>query len=179
MAKHMENQYQARADFHEAYPALFSSLTKYFTCRVAVTADCDDLLGETFLEAWRSLHTYNKEKAALNTWVFQIAKRRLARYWAARNLPIEFTDDLERRVDALTQTTSAHIDTHLAATLLLEKLEQTLTPEELALCHMRFVDGLSFTEISERTGRSHGSLRTWLSRLRKRRHEYIHEINNL
>lgn len=52
-----------------------------------------DLLQETFINAWNKAHQYNSEKGRFYTWIYRIAKNKVLNYLRKHDILIQ-TDDL-------------------------------------------------------------------------------------
>jgi RNA polymerase sigma-70 factor (ECF subfamily) len=119
----------------------------------AAPDDAGDIVQDTFVQAMNKLATL-KEPAAFGTWVATIA-RNTARMMHRRDLRlVELPDDLPD-----TRPPSEDLDGDLVLAALKRLPEAYREPLLL-----RLVEGLSGTEIAERTGMTHGSVRVNLFR---------------
>ena len=122
-------------------------------------AEAEDVLQETFLEAWRNATRYNPERAQLAGWLTTIAKSRALDRLRTRAVdektrerqgaePKPVPSGLDARVDAERQR--HRLRTHLA-----------LLPEELSTpLKLAWNEGLSQTDIAQRTGLPLGTVKT-------------------
>ena len=122
----------------------------------------EDVHQEVFLEVWRRGPAYDPARASLGTWIMLIARSRAI-------------DDLRRRVPEPLDPQSAagaaldHEDAVASPDLLIERWAMAvrvagLPPEEARMLRMRFHDGLSQTEIAERTGIPLGTVKSYMVR---------------
>jgi len=135
-----------------------SILYKHIRRMVIDHADADDLLQETFVKAWKSLHRF-EGKSKLKTWLYTIASNTCLTFLNQKKkrffLPIadisgELTQKLSQNQDLMNSDVIQY--TFQAALLKL--------PEKQRLVfNMRYFDELSYEEIAEITGVSIGGLK--------------------
>jgi RNA polymerase sigma-70 factor, ECF subfamily len=107
----------------------------------------EDVHQQVFLEVWQRAPSYDPERASVLTWIMTIARSRAVDEQRRRRPePRDPADGLE----------PAEEDPELSPDALLERwrvahLLSRLRPEEAELLRMRFYEGLSQAEISERT----------------------------
>ena len=144
----------------EWFSAYESELGKYLVQFVRDRALAEDLLQETFHDAYRArraLPTIRNPRA----WLYGIARKHAL--GALRR---------QRRLDraiarlVLRNEQPAAIDRRAAA--ILNLLEDTLAPEDRALVLLRYLHGFDANELAEMTGRSPAAVRQRLSRARTR-----------
>lgn len=114
--------------------------------------DSADLVQETFLTAWRQLHTL-RDAEAFGGWLMAIARNtaRQSRRGALKLVSLEETMPATAKEPELDGQTALD-----AIRSLPETYRETLV--------LRLVEGLSGPEIAERTGLTHGSVRVNLHR---------------
>jgi RNA polymerase sigma-70 factor (ECF subfamily) len=127
--------------------------------------DADDVLEETFWQAWRQASRYDAGRGAVGTWLLTIARSRALDQLRSRTRLREDTltpvpgkervemveatgDDPAGRVEALERRT------RVAAAL------TTLPPEQRQVLELAYFGGLSQTEIAEQTGQPLGTVKT-------------------
>jgi RNA polymerase sigma-70 factor (ECF subfamily) len=144
----------------EWFSAYESELGRYLVQFVRDRALAEDLLQETFHDAYRArraLATIRNPRA----WLYGIARKHALS--ALRR---------QRRLDraiarlVLRNEQPAAIDNKAAA--ILNLLEDTLAPEDRALVLLRYLHGFDANELAEMTGRSPAAVRQRLSRARTR-----------
>jgi RNA polymerase sigma-70 factor (ECF subfamily) len=122
-------------------------------CRDSALAD--DLAQQTFLQAWRTIHTV-KSPAAFGGWLKRIA----VNVWlqtARAGRPWTSTDDLEALPEEITQPTlheRVDLDSALA----------TLPPTVRACITLAYAERMSHREISEATGLPLGTVKSHIAR---------------
>ncbi len=168
VAKARRGDLEAFAECFEAFRPLLHRLAY----RLVGGNDCDDVVMETYLKAWRSLPGFRGE-AGLKTWVCRILRscaldqlrrrqRQEGRQVSFETTEVEDGEPLKDRLADLRtpapdrQAGLGELERHLAAAL-----EQLSEPHRLTLL-LREVDGLSYHEVAVATG---ANLGTVMSRL--------------
>jgi len=131
--------------------------------------DVEDVVQETFWQAWRLARRYAPERGSVQTWLLTMARRRaLDRPRAARRLPEDSIDGAgEQGGGNGAALTDAAADPSLSAELaerrrhVLAALAE-LPPEQREVLEMGYFGGFSQSEIAERTGQPLGTIKTWM-----------------
>lgn len=150
----------AAASVEEWFSAYESELGKYLVQFVRDRALAEDLLQETFHDAYRASRGVPDIRNP-RAWLYGIARNHALR--ALRR---------QRRLDralarlVLRNEQPAAIDSEAAS--ILNLLERTLAPEDRALVLLRHLHGFDANELAEMTGRSPAGVRQRLSRARTR-----------
>lgn len=145
--------------------------------------DADDVLEETFYQAWRHANRYEPSRGTVGTWILTIARSRaLDRVRARRRLREEplavATEGLdERGVLELT----ASVDPSMGAedSERRERIRAALAmlpPEQRQVLELAYFGGLTQAEIAEHTGQPLGTVKTRMrlagQKLREQLSEY-------
>lgn len=161
----------AAASVEEWFSAYESELGKYLVQFVRDRALAEDLLQETFHDAYRASRGVPDIRNP-RAWLYGIARNHALR--ALRR---------QRRLDralarlVLRNEQPAAIDSEAAS--ILNLLERTLAPEDRALVLLRHLHGFDANELAEMTGRSPAAVRQRLSRARSRLLEAAAEREDL
>lgn len=135
-----------------------TELGKYLVQIVRDRSLAEDLLQETFCDAYRARHTLTDVRNP-RAWLFGIARHRaLAALRSRRRLSSAIARLVARRDE------TGSLDG--GALSVLDLLEQQLTPEDRALVLLRYLYGFDANELAEMTGRSSAAVRQRLSRAR-------------
>ena len=147
---------QAIADVYDRYSQLVYSVA-YQVLRDPGTSE--DVLQEIFLQLWRVPDAFDPAKGSLESWLTVVSRRRAIDWLRKRKKEIDITD-LVVPVHA-TQLADAALDQFAdkVRRFLEDMPEETRVTFELA-----YMQGLTHTEISERTG---SPLGTTKSRIRQ------------
>ena len=127
-------------------------------------AAAEDVHQEVFLEVWRRGPSFDPDRSSLGTWILLIARSRAIDHMRKR-VP-EPRDPLGPAGFALRETEH---DPETSPDALVERWGMAMRlgrlPEhEAAVLRMRFHDGLSQSEIAERTGIPLGTIKTHMVR---------------
>lgn len=150
----------AAVSIEEWFSAYESDLGKYLVQFVRDRALAEDLLQETFHDAYRASRAL-PDIGNPRAWLFGIARNHALR---ALRRQRRFQRALARLVLRIEEP--AAMDGEAASILSL--LERTLTPEDRALVLLRHVYEFDASELAEMTGRTPAAVRQRLSRARGR-----------
>lgn len=162
-ARFVSGDEQALKAVYDAHSRLVHSY-----CRRVVGADlAADVTQEVFLAAWRSRERYRPDQGTLPGWLMGIARFKA----------IDATRARARRPDTTDDDTTAEVAAppgeleDMALRMLVAEALQQLPERARGLVELAFFEGLTHTEISERTGTPLGTvksdIRRGLERMRK------------
>lgn len=142
--------------FNAHHPPLY----RFFASRVQSSADAEDLASDTFLQAWRSRGDLEWRERPFDSWLFGIARHRLAGYYRDcsrdRTIPLDMdANECARR------------PTELDTVELYDLLERAPAADRVAI-QLRFIWGLNSREAATVMRRSAGAYRTLLHRALRR-----------
>ena len=126
----------------------------------------EDVMQETFLRAWKSLHHLREAKAAKG-WLFTIFRREHARQFERKQLPYQDVDSM----DTLTDQRLGYDDS--AQAFALRNALRRLPDDYREPLEMQVLGGFSCDEIAEILELSSGAVMTRLFRARKRMREIL------
>jgi RNA polymerase sigma-70 factor (ECF subfamily) len=164
---------RARAGDADAFGALFDSCAKaVYNHAFRLTGDwsaAEDVMAQTFLEAWRSRERIAADGGSLRPWLLGIATnlarghRRASRRRAAALLRLgpppdvpDFSDDVTGRLDDANRIAALH------------RSLSRLRPDEFEVLALCVWSDLSYAEAAEALGVPVGTVRSRLSRARAR-----------
>lgn len=143
-------------------------LTGFLRQALADRDTADDVAQQVWAEVWRRGGDYDEARGSLTTWVLTIARSR-AIDERRRRRPVPVEPD---RLPEAAQDGPAEVD-RLVERWHVAQLLTTLPDEERELLRLRFWEGLSQTEIVERTGTPLGTVKTRMVRGLERLHERL------
>ena len=126
--------------------------------------DAEEVVEETFWQAWRQAGRYAEERGSISTWLTMIARSRaLDRVRARRRAREEVLGDLPERSDAEAEDAPASPlqSTEQAETRrIIEEAVAKLPPEQRQTVELAYFRGMSQTEIAEALGQPLGTVKT-------------------
>jgi len=143
---------QAMVQLYERY----SSIVYSVALRVlGETGAAEDILQEVFMQLWRSADVFDAARGSLPGWLAVITRNRAIDSLRKRRPEADITDvivSIEPDFVGAAESSRA-----------LEKIRGTLgsmPPPQRAALEMAFFDGLTHTEIAEKTGEPLGTIKT-------------------
>ncbi len=143
--------------FARLYDAYIERIYRYVYFRVADEELAEDITSQVFLKVWEKLHTYQAGQSPFMAWLYRIAHNAVIDYYRTRKVsipleeanPIEVShaDEINERLDL--QVKSQH----------LRKALQQLTDEQQQVLLLKFVGGLSTSEIAQQLSKQQGAVR--------------------
>ena len=143
--------------FARLYDAYIERIYRYVYFRVADEELAEDITSQVFLKVWEKLHTYQAGQSPFMAWLYRIAHNAVIDYYRTRKVsipleeasPIEVShaDEINERLDL--QVKSQH----------LRKALQELTEEQQQVLLLKFVGGLSTSEIAQQLSKQQGAVR--------------------
>jgi RNA polymerase sigma-70 factor, ECF subfamily len=122
-------------------------------------AEAEDVLQETFLEAWRNATRYNPQRADLAGWLVTIAKSRAVDRLRSRAVAARTLEKHEHEPKHVSAAIDARLDTERQRQRLRAHLSQLPTELRMPLL-LAWNEGLSQLDIAEKTGLPLGTVKT-------------------
>ncbi|MBY0413223.1 MAG: sigma-70 family RNA polymerase sigma factor [Bdellovibrionales bacterium] len=138
--------------FNELYKRYGERVFKFINSKVKNKADSEDLLQKIFIKFHESKHLYNG-KYKFEQWIFVIARTQVLDFFRANTRGDQKLKNFESELDLASKE---EIDLSVL---------DSLTADQLELLEMKFIDELSYIEISKIVGKSEVSLRKTISRM--------------
>lgn len=120
-------------------------------------ADAEEVLQETFIDAWRRAKEYAVSRGSVEAWLITIARSRAIDRIRNRGARLRLVKQSEQLAPAQAQQPDppdVHAQTRLRRAL------GTLPPEQRRALELAYWDGLSQSEISRETGDPLGTVKT-------------------
>lgn len=152
----------------DAYGNLIWALSKKYT---TTASDAEDAVQEIFLEIWQNAGRYDSAKSKEITFIAMIARRRLIDRLRKvyRSRQMESLDDI---FETPYSNAESEIYTHLQAKQALRAMKN-LRVEQREAIFLNIYEGMTHTEIAERTGVPLGTVKTRIRRGFKQVREMI------
>jgi RNA polymerase sigma factor (sigma-70 family) len=150
----------AQAGAAWAFEVLYRDLSPVVTgyLRLHGAAEPDDLASETFLGVFTGLAAFHGDEAALRSWVFTIAHRRLVDDWRRRSRRPQLTDDAgdltlhaggDAEDDALVRIGAADV----------QRMCAELPDDQRSVLLLRVLADLTVDQVAQVMGRSVGAVK--------------------
>ena len=169
---------EALAELYDRFSPLLLAIAR----RIVISpADAEEILQETFLQAWNQAERYDSSRSSVSTWLVLIVRSRAL----DRLRQKQSRDRVAAAVEAepVGSETSARSD---ESVLIHERRKRVrsalagLPPEQKNVMELSFFEGFSQTEIAERTETPLGTVKTRaLLAMKKLRRELRDEIREL
>lgn len=121
------------------------------------TADAEEILQETFVDAWRRAREYAASRGSVEAWLITIARSRAIdriRNRGARLRLVKQSEQLAPAEPPQPEPPDVHAETRLRRAM------GTLPPEQRRAIELAYWDGMSQSEISRETGDPLGTVKT-------------------
>lgn len=142
---------EAFGQLYERYaPAIF----RYIYARILKEKDAEDITGEIFIQAWRSLSKYEERGYLYSAYLFRLAQNAIVQYYRISRREVPWDGD---EIKAHTQTKDM-MDGDLERQELHQMLNK-LPEDQRRVLELRFFGELSCAETARVMGRSAGAIR--------------------
>jgi RNA polymerase sigma-70 factor, ECF subfamily len=150
---------QALAELYDRYGKQAYSLVLRV---VRDRAIAEDLLQETFLRVWNSVHSIDSEKGAIGPWLLTIARNRAIDY-------LRSSVGRERNAVELNESDHSPLYREMEADILISDQAQhvrramdKLAPNYRTVMELAYFEGLSQSEMAVKMGQPLGTIKTWV-----------------
>ena len=143
---------EAYAAFNEIYSRYSQRVFNFLNKKVKNTTESEDLLQSVFIKIHESKHLY-KNKFKFEQWLFVIARSKVLDYFRS-------SKRYQNRLNNFEHVAVIFEDLEVDMSAL-----KSLDADQLELLEMKFIDELSYQEISKIVNKSEVSLRKTLSRM--------------
>ena len=151
-----ENKYDNEIKLAGLYDEYNDKIARYAYTRIGDRADAEDIAGEVFLRALKSIKSYKERGVPMHAWLFKIAHNLVIdhlRKTAKRKTVSIDTVQIETDADPATIT-----DTNIEFEKVTVAMRQ-LTQEQREILKLRFFGGLPSKEVGNILNKSDGAVR--------------------
>lgn len=121
--------------------------------------DAEDVLEETFWQAWRTAPAFARDRTTVGTWLFTIGRTRALEHMRARRRG-ETPVGARKFTDPGPDSSSDARDPAQQRLRLLAKAVRELPPEERRVLELAYLSGLGESDIATRTGATLETIKT-------------------
>ncbi len=144
------------AELSDLYDEYFDRIARYAYVHIGDKSDAEDLAGEVFLKALKSLDSYQERGVPMQAWLFKIAHNLVVDYLRKKTKirmdPIE--EDLPQTGEDPARIAETRVQMESV-----NKAMERLTSEQRQVITLRFQGGLSSKEVAEIMKKSDGAVR--------------------
>ena len=155
---------QAHELFVAHYQDTKDKVFNYLMYRLNFDRDtCEDLLMDIVLKAYEKFDQFDSKKGSFKNWIFRIAHNHLVNHYRDSR-PADSLDDME---EAGMQVPSVEMEEQVSEQLdeaRIRRILGLLTESDREVITLRYMNDLSYEEISDLLEKSEGAVRTSLSR---------------
>lgn len=170
----LQRAQQGNADaFAQLYRANVQAIYRYIYHRVNDVHLAEDLTGDVFTRALKSMATYRDQGKPFVAWLYRIAHARVVDYYRMSNRRPQESDVEAEPIPVHTNLDEGIIRRQAAKSL--REAITSLTDEQQQVVILRFIEGQSIESVAEMMGKNanaikalqHRALRTLASRLER------------
>lgn len=149
--------------FGELYRRHYELIYRYNFFRLRSAPDAEDLTGQVFLNAWRSIGRFQVGQVPFNAWLYTIAHNLLANHYRNRQRRAETAIDENTDKAAGAGSMIVNPEVEIEKKWRNETLRQailSLKEEQQLVIYFRFIERLDHTAVAQMLGKSEGAVRT-------------------
>lgn len=138
------------------YDEYYDRIARFAYTRLGNRADAEDIAGETFLKALKSLDSYQERGTPMQAWLFRIAKNLITDHFRrAQRKPTVPIGDFDTAGD---DDPAGDVERKLEMERVNAAMTR-LTPDQQEVLRMRFYAGMNTREVAEVLQKSDGAVR--------------------
>ena len=149
--------------FHELYERLSQPVFGFVAARTNSRDDAKDVLQDIFIDVWRALpkFSYSSDKE-LYSFIYTIAKRKLARYYASQGKTVQYTEQhIKENYEGINAESMSFLP-----------IIQKLKPKYREVIELRYWSRLPFADIAK-------FLKTQETTVKVRHHRALQQLETL
>ncbi|MBF0408187.1 MAG: sigma-70 family RNA polymerase sigma factor [Candidatus Riflebacteria bacterium] len=150
------------ASFEKLVQRHYNSIFRLALFKTGNRETAMDIVQDTFVRAFKYLSSY-KPSGKFQSWLFQITRNKIHDFYKeqfkSRQLQASVPDEILNNISS-----SVNIEEEVGSRSEVESLLQGLSESEREIMVLRFTEGLSYSEISQITGKSEAGLRQTICR---------------
>ena len=153
--------------FTDLYLKYRTSVQRFVLSRVADESEAEDITQDTFVEAYRSIGSF-QGRSRLLTWLLGIARHRCMQFYRFGSRWMIGAHSMDATLDrGFDPRIEAHVDAMLTLARCHETLHRLRSPAARSIFYLHYHAGLSVREIAEVVEKSIDAVKASLSRSRR------------
>ncbi len=149
--------------FGELYRRYYSLIYRYVFFRLRSAPDAEDLAGQVFLNAWRSIGRFRPGQVPFNAWLYTIAHNLLVNHYRnhSRRAETSIDDNMGEAADAgpMVVNPESEMEKKWRNEALREAI-LNLKEEQQQVIYLRFIERRDHSEVARLLGKNEGAIRT-------------------
>jgi RNA polymerase sigma-70 factor, ECF subfamily len=139
------------------YEEYFDRIARYAAVHIGDRNDAEDIAGEVFLRALKSLDSYEDKGVPMQAWLFRIAHNQVVDYLRKKSKSRRVPADVES-LPVLDRDPASVAETRIEMQKTVAAM-QKLTPDQRRVVGLRFLGGLPSREVARVMNKSDGAVR--------------------
>ncbi|MFA6136281.1 MAG: sigma-70 family RNA polymerase sigma factor [Candidatus Paceibacterota bacterium] len=129
---------------------------RFIYLKVGHREEAEDLTHQVFLSAWQNINSFKDQGLPISSWLYRIARNKVIDHYRTKKNLI----DIEKVTEEVVVEEKAGEETikKMEIEVVYQSLSK-LTPDQQEIIILRFVEELSYEEISKIIGKNQGAIR--------------------
>ena len=143
--------------FGQLYDAYMERIYRFVYFRVEDQQTAEDITSQVFLKAWSNLDRFSFSRTPYLAWLYTIAHNAVIDHYRTRKVTAAL-DDVQLSQQDHAEVVENEIDLSAEMKSIKTAL-QTLTDDQQKVLTLKFIEGMSNTEIARHLGKREGAIR--------------------
>ena len=143
--------------FGQLYDAYMERIYRFVYFRVEDQQTAEDITSQVFLKAWSNLDRFSFDRTPYLAWLYTIAHNAVIDHYRTRKVTAAL-DDVQLSQQDHAEVVENEIDLH-SEMKSIKAAMHTLTDDQQRVLTLKFIEGLSNTEIARQLGKREGAIR--------------------
>ena len=143
--------------FGRIYDGYVERIYRFVFFRVDDQQTAEDITSQVFLKAWSNLDRFEFTRTPYIAWLYTIAHNTVIDHYRTRKVTTALEDvQLSQPDDAEAVENQIDLTVEMKT---IKAAMQSLTDDQQQVLHLRFIEGMSNTEIAQQLGKREGAVR--------------------
>ena len=143
--------------FGRIYDGYVERIYRFVFFRVDDQQTAEDITSQVFLKAWSNLDRFEFTRTPYIAWLYTIAHNTVIDHYRTRKVTTALEDvQLSQPDDAEAVENQIDLTVEMKT---IKAAMQSLTEDQQQVLHLRFIEGMSNTEIAQQLGKREGAIR--------------------
>jgi RNA polymerase sigma-70 factor, ECF subfamily len=143
--------------FGRIYDGYVERIYRFVFFRVDDQQTAEDITSQVFLKAWSNLDRFEFTRTPYIAWLYTIAHNTVIDHYRTRKVTTALEDvQLSQPDDAEAVENQIDLTVEMKT---IKAAMQSLTEDQQQVLHLRFIEGMSNTEIAQQLGKREGAVR--------------------